>query len=779
MSDNIGRQENLEMQRLFDIGDDGKTVFDQHLLNSLCIQIGERPVSIISTAGKSRQGKTFWLNVLLNGLQRGKARFDDHETIGGPGCIQFKAGLTRHTRGIMVWPKVFHRKGKFGKEIAVILMDTQGTFDLHSEIGNAAVIFAISLLMSSVQIFNTKSQIDAQDLDALNTFITFCQRADGRVGQNFLIMVRDAIRAGPDNEYIEELKAQSQQAPKLRMLLTGVLDSFEKVECFMVPRPAEPVIRASGEVPVKDCGSDFLSVLCDCANHVLDNLVPKNVMGTILTGETLKEHVESLVNHVTHNHHHAIGSAYLATSQLYFQKARITAESFFNEQHEQLIRENSHHPIQPELYAEELKRISNEAVKIYLVSPFFGTAAEKRSRFNDFAKGLQDRCLEKTENNENRYRDIRLAEAVNGSYSVYEQGMRLGIEALVNPDDPALITERHNQANTEAMSYFEKAVSEFSKETQLVETKRTLLSNMIKVKFEGLTRENGARNLERKGKEIFEKLLEEHIGNLRECISTTTSDEQISVNLQRCAEKLQTRYETKRLELTLEVMNTLPTVSPQTISQILDNNRQAFTTPFKKCEDDFVSEVRGKLRMEQLMDKIGKMEQLRVNEKQRFGALQAETEAKFEQMRSALEEEQRRRATAESNRENNEAMLLLMNHMKESDVRQREQYDQERQADAIREERRHQEAQEKVDRVWQQRVSEENEQRREYQERLDQMEREQRERQLWNERQQQTQDQQRRVLENQPTHEDPEPNGARPISQVVYFGYRILHSLGF
>lgn len=43
---------------------------------------------------------------------------------------------------------------------------------------------------------------------------------------------------------------------------------------------------------LSDCGDDFLSILCECANYVVENLVAKKVMGTVLTGETLKAHVE-------------------------------------------------------------------------------------------------------------------------------------------------------------------------------------------------------------------------------------------------------------------------------------------------------------------------------------------------------------------------------------------------------------------------------------------------------------------------------------------------------
>lgn len=89
------------------------------------------------------------------------------QNFSGRGGIRFQSGYKRHTKGIMVWPKVFKRKDKDGNDvwrrsyeflqllslqIAVILLDTQGTFDTCSDLADSAVILAISLLMSSIKV---------------------------------------------------------------------------------------------------------------------------------------------------------------------------------------------------------------------------------------------------------------------------------------------------------------------------------------------------------------------------------------------------------------------------------------------------------------------------------------------------------------------------------------------------------------------------------------------------------------------------------------------------
>jgi hypothetical protein len=79
----------------------------------------------------------------------------------------FAVGSTVHpkTKGIWMW------KGDFfsDSQRALVLLDTEGTH--NPEKGNAShdmSLFAISLLLSSVFVYNTKGTIDASSLDDLN-----------------------------------------------------------------------------------------------------------------------------------------------------------------------------------------------------------------------------------------------------------------------------------------------------------------------------------------------------------------------------------------------------------------------------------------------------------------------------------------------------------------------------------------------------------------------------------------------------------------------------------
>ena len=76
-------------------------------------------------------------------------------------------------------------------------MDTQGTFDHQSTVKDCTTIFALSTLLSSIQIFNVNSQIQEDDLNNLRLFTEFANLVKGRSRENqapfqkLLFLVRD------------------------------------------------------------------------------------------------------------------------------------------------------------------------------------------------------------------------------------------------------------------------------------------------------------------------------------------------------------------------------------------------------------------------------------------------------------------------------------------------------------------------------------------------------------------------------------------------------------
>jgi len=56
-------------------------------------------------------------------------------------------------------------------QASILLMDTQGAFDSMSTVKDCATVFALSTLLSSVQVYNLMSNVQEDDLQHLQVFI--------------------------------------------------------------------------------------------------------------------------------------------------------------------------------------------------------------------------------------------------------------------------------------------------------------------------------------------------------------------------------------------------------------------------------------------------------------------------------------------------------------------------------------------------------------------------------------------------------------------------------
>ncbi|CAM9758698.1 unnamed protein product, partial [Laminaria digitata] len=135
-------------------------------------------VSVVSVVGAFRTGKSFLLSFFLRFLNSGS---DDDKsaawmTADGPSLREgncnlgaswgevegeeeggeesalrsfaWRGGVEPMTTGIWVWSEPFVRRTEGGKEVAVLLVDTQGMFDNETSMGLTACIFAVSTLVS-------------------------------------------------------------------------------------------------------------------------------------------------------------------------------------------------------------------------------------------------------------------------------------------------------------------------------------------------------------------------------------------------------------------------------------------------------------------------------------------------------------------------------------------------------------------------------------------------------------------------------------------------------
>lgn len=87
--------------------------------------------------------------------------------------FSWRGGSERDTTGILMWSEVFKATLDNGEKIAIVLLDTQGTFDSESTVKDCATVFALSTMLSSIQIYNLSQNIQEDDLQHLQVIFRF------------------------------------------------------------------------------------------------------------------------------------------------------------------------------------------------------------------------------------------------------------------------------------------------------------------------------------------------------------------------------------------------------------------------------------------------------------------------------------------------------------------------------------------------------------------------------------------------------------------------------
>ncbi|KAI1697357.1 atlastin-2 [Ditylenchus destructor] len=289
-----------------------KPIEEEHCfeLNEECLErillnpkVADKKVSVISVAGAFRKGKSFLLNFFLRYLKhRCREKNETGNWLESEPNLQgfsWRGGCERDTNGIVVWSEPFVLEDKNGEEVAVILMDTQGSFDSQSTVKECATIFALSTMISSLQIFNISHNIQEDDLQHLQLFTEYGRLAledniQSKPFQSLLFVVRDwscpyeAVYGFAGGEQIlnRRLEVNDKKHPELQQLRKHIRASFDDLRCFLMPHPGLKVAtdpQFKGEL--SDIQSDFLTHLRTMVTNLLDsnNIVVKCINGRSVT----------------------------------------------------------------------------------------------------------------------------------------------------------------------------------------------------------------------------------------------------------------------------------------------------------------------------------------------------------------------------------------------------------------------------------------------------------------------------------------------------------------
>lgn len=163
---------------------------------------------------------------------------------------------------------------KNGKEIAVLLMDTQGTFDGRHTTRDSATVFALSTMTSSIQIFNLMLNLQEDNLQFLELFTEYGKLAleaspDVKPFQKLMFLVRDWPYADV-HEYglkggqcllEKRLEIMEDMPEELQRLRRNIRSCFADIECFLMPHPGFEVSTKKFDGRTKDVSPKFIEYL--------------------------------------------------------------------------------------------------------------------------------------------------------------------------------------------------------------------------------------------------------------------------------------------------------------------------------------------------------------------------------------------------------------------------------------------------------------------------------------------------------------------------------------
>ncbi|KAL4710851.1 hypothetical protein ACJJTC_012943 [Scirpophaga incertulas] len=292
------------------IPSDHRFALDEEALSKLLLaeDVRDRAVVVLSVAGAFRKGKSFLLDFFLKYLDhtynRGEAGDNwmgsEHEPLKG---FSWRGGSERDTTGLLLWSQPFKATLPNGEKVVILLMDTQGTFDSESTVRDNATVFALSTMLSSVQIYNISQNIEEDDLQHLQLFTEYGRLAQQSSAgatpfQRLQFLIRDwsfPYEYPYGAEGGQQLLSKRLEHEELRALRRHVAGCFARVAAFLLPHPG---LAVATDPTFTGKLAEFKTHLRELVSMLLspENLVPKMIEGQRVKAKDLLLYFKAYMN---------------------------------------------------------------------------------------------------------------------------------------------------------------------------------------------------------------------------------------------------------------------------------------------------------------------------------------------------------------------------------------------------------------------------------------------------------------------------------------------------
>ena len=270
-------------------------------------------LAVICIAGIYRSGKSYLLNRLLG-------RQDGFEI--GP-------NISSCTKGLWIWGDTVKLKNK---NTEVLIIDTEGLASAFEDRNESIdmIIFCLSLLLSSLFIYNSMKNIDESAIENLALVLNFAKKIQSKYNEindyannfpSFLWVLRDFALELIDNQgnevttkqYLENaLKEENINMISNNSYNKGIMEEinkkndirktlklfFKERDCYTLVRPVheEKKLKIIDQLPVEELRPEFLNQMNNLVKKIFEGIRPKSVNGSYMNGPMFLNLIKMYIN---------------------------------------------------------------------------------------------------------------------------------------------------------------------------------------------------------------------------------------------------------------------------------------------------------------------------------------------------------------------------------------------------------------------------------------------------------------------------------------------------
>ena len=207
-------------------------------------------------------------------------------------------GTTPNTKGILFWDEPFVIHGKDGKEMCLLIMDTQGLWDYDTPNDFNVCIFGLSSVLSSLLLFNSQGFLDTEQLKHFSNLSEFSKGVAKHLKafQQLIFLLRDYKdynTATDDREmaivYNVKQMEKLKQRPQTKKEMERIEGCFDRFSVFCLPRPGD-IDGRQYDGSIKKINSLFMCILSDFIVRIVKDIQPRRINGEELTVEAFAKY---------------------------------------------------------------------------------------------------------------------------------------------------------------------------------------------------------------------------------------------------------------------------------------------------------------------------------------------------------------------------------------------------------------------------------------------------------------------------------------------------------